>query len=481
MAIMNKKSLVSIIVVNYNGLKYCDDCFRSIRELSYPNYEVIMVDNSSTDGSVDYVRNNFPAVKIIALDDNLGFAIANNIGANNAKGEYLFLLNQDTVLEEKSLSELVERMHSDPNIGICGCKMLYWNDKNVINSTGLMANKICFVWDRGSFELDQGQYDDDKEVISVSGGAMLIRKNLFTDLGGFDTGYFMYYEDLDIGMRTWLSGYRVVYVPNAKIYHKTQYKHADQYHFQYIDQRNRLRTIVKIFGLNNLVRMLSRSVYYDLTSIISWLRIRKFSLIKYRAKALLWNLKMLPDTLSARGKIQKQRVLPDDILLNMMTPDYEAPILPVAVPSYVVKDKETLDKERVTNDLSIGDSDTDQLGYGWYDRENWDGKQIRWTSNYASAFLRRPNKHLDSNEYLEIEFYSPGRTEIELYLNDQPAGEFVIKEPGWKILNTNIVDHEDVQKVSLKTKGFKPREINALSNDKRLLGVAVSRLNIKSS
>jgi GT2 family glycosyltransferase len=477
---INSDPLVSIIVVNYNGLKYCRDCFRSIRELNYPNYEVLMVDNFSTDGSVDYINDNFPEVKIIKLEKNLGFATANNIGADNANGEYLFFVNQDTALERNCLSNLLEAIQSDPTIGICGCKMLYWNDKNVINSTGLIANKISFVWDRGSFELDQGQYDDQNEVLSVSGAAMLMRKDLFLDLGGFDVKYFMYYEDLDIGMRTWLTGYRVLYVPDARIYHNTQYKHADQYHFQYIDQRNRLRTIVKLFSLYNLVWMLLRSLFYDLTSIISWLRLRKFSLIKYRMMAVLWNLRMLPNTLSERRKVQRRRAVPDGILLNMMTPDYRAPVLPVAVPNYIVKSRDTLNQKQVKNDLNIGDNDNEQLGYGWYERENWNGKQIRWTTNYASAFLKRLGKGSKNEEFIEIEMYSPLRTEIELYLNDQIAGEFEFKEPGWQTFNAKLIDQEELQKVLLTTQGFRPNKINPLSSDKRLLGVAVSRLNIKS-
>jgi GT2 family glycosyltransferase len=478
---MSNQSLVSIIIVNYNGLKYCNDCFRSLRELSYPNYEVLMVDNFSTDGSVDYINHNFPEVKIIKLEKNLGFAKANNIGANNAKGDYLFFVNQDTVLDRNCLSELVQRMQSDPAIGICGCKIMYWNEKNVINSTGLIANKICFVWDRGSFELDQGQYDDQNEVLSVCGAAMLIRKDLFLDLGGFDVKYFMYYEDLDLGIRAWLFGSKVVYVPEAIVYHKMQYDHANQYHFQYIDHRNRLRAILKAFSLRNLFWMLARSLLYDLKCIMLWLKLKEPTLIKYRLLALLWNLRMLPNTIIERRKVQNERTISDEKLLRMLADGYREPSLPVAIPSYIVKSIDTLDKDSAESYLKIGDCDETQLGFGWYERENWSGKQVRWTTNYASAFLRRLDRNKNFNEFIEIEIYNPLRTAIELYLNDQIAGEFEFKEPGWKTFSTRIIDQEELQKVSLKTQGFRPSEINPLSDDKRLLGVAVSRLNIRSS
>ena len=479
---MTPQPLVSIIVINYNGLKFCEDSFSSIRELNYPNYEVIMIDNSSKDGSVAYVREKFPEVRITELDENFGFAKANNIGVDFAKGDYLFFLNQDTVIEKDCVNELVRLMESDPKIGICGGKMMFWSENKVINSTGLIINKICFAWDRGSFELDRGQYDEDTEVISVSGGAMLIRKDLFNNLGGFDSKYFMYYEDLDLGLRAWISGYRVVFVPKAIIYHKMQYSHNNYHHFEYIDHRNRLRTILKNISTQNLIWMLSRSLFYELTCIIFWLYLRRLKYIKYRIMALLWNLKMLPNTLRERQKIQKKRVVSDDRLLKMMAPGFRSPVLPVAVPSYVVKSKDTLTREDIKPYLKIGDGDEGQLGFGWFERENWDGKRIRWTTNFAVAFLKRfLNEEKNKSEVVEIEMFSPLKTTGEFYLNDRRVGEFIFDEPGWKLFSFEIMDEEEIQKVTIKTPGFIPKEITPTSNDKRLFGVAVSSLDVKGS
>lgn len=475
---MTRQPLVSILVLNYNGIKFCEDCFSSIRELNYPNYEVIMIDNSSTDTSVSYVRMTFPEVKIIALKENYGFAKANNIGSNSARGDYLFFLNQDIVIEKDCLCELVRTIESYPDIGICGGKMMFWNEKQVINSTGLSMNRICFTWDRGSFELDQGQYDEDTEVISVSGGAMLIKKDLFNDIGGFDSKYFMYYEDLDLGLRTWLNGYRVVFVPKAVIYHKMEYSHKNYYHFEYIDHRNRLRTILKNISSQNLTWVVSRSLLYDLRCIISWLYLKKFALIKYRTMALLWNLKTLPTTLQERQKIQRKRIISDDRLCKMMAPGYKCPVLPVAVPGYVIQSRHTLTMEDVRPDLKMGNGDEGQLGFGWYERENWDGKHIRWTTNYAVVFIKRGlRKEKKGSETVEIEMLSPMKTMGELYLNDMLAGKFTFDEPGWKLFYFEIMDEEEIQKVMIKTPGFIPKE----THDKRLLGVAVSSLNVKIS
>lgn len=476
---MAPQHLVSILVLNYNGIEFCQDCFTSIRALTYPHYEVIMIDNLSTDGSVAYVRKNFPEVRIIELDNNYGFAKGNNRGVHFARGKYLFFLNQDTVLEKDCLTELVQVMDSDPEIGMCSAKMMFWSEKHVINSTGLIVNKICCCWDRGSFELDLGQYDEDTEVVSVSGGAMLIRKDVFEHLGGFDSEYFMYYEDLDLGLRTWLSGYKVMFVPKSVIYHKMQYSYQKYYHFEYIDHRNRLRTILKNISLKNLLWMLSLSLLNDVRCILSWLYSRRFTFIKYRIMALLWNVRMLPNTLHERRKIQKQRIISDNRLLHMMAPGFKSPELPVAVPSYPVNYKDSLDREGVKPDLKMGEGDEGQLGFGWYACENWDGKQIRWTTNFAIAFLKMClNENKDGEQGIEIEMFSPLKTKGQLYLNDRPVGELLFNESGWKLFTFRIMDEDEIQKVTIVVPGFAPKAITPKSNDNRLLGVAVSRLRV---
>lgn len=476
---MTHQPFISIVVLNYNGLQFCKDCFDSIRELTYPYYEVIMIDNLSTDDSVTYVRTHFPEVRIIELDQNNGFAKGNNIGVHAARGKYLFFLNQDTVLEKDCLHELVQAIESDPNIGICGAKMMFWNEKQVINSTGLIINKICFCWDRGSFECDLGQYDEDTEVVSVSGGAMLIRKDLFDKLGGFDAEYFMYYEDLDLGLRTWLTGYRVIFVPKAVIYHKMQYSYQKYYHFEYLDHRNRLRTMLKNVSLKNLVWMLPLSVFNDVICIFSWLYLGKFMFIKYRLMALLWNIRMLPNTFYERRNIQKNRIISDNRLVKMMMPGFKSPELPVAIPSYTVTYKDTLNCEDVRPDLKMGDNDEGQLGFGWYACENWDGKQIRWTTNFAIAFLKkRLNEEESGEKGVEIEMFSPVKTRGDFYLNERQTGEFVFYEPGWQQFTFKIPDQEEIQKVTIVVPGFVPEVLTPKSKDKRLLGVAVSRLSV---
>jgi GT2 family glycosyltransferase len=441
-----------------------------------------MIDNASTDNSIAYVKEKFKEVRIIELDKNFGFAKGNNLGVNYAKGEYLFFLNQDTVVDKNCLNELVQSMTSDPKIGMCGGKMMYWNEKKIINSTGLIANNIFFTWDRGSFELDLGQYDKDLEVISVSGAAMLIKKDLFSYLAGFDSKYFMYYEDFDLGVRTWLSGYKVIFVPKAIVYHKMVYSHKNYYHFEYIDHRNRLRTILKNISRQHLIKIIFRSLYYDLKCIMSWFKLREFEFIKYRLRALLWNLKMLPNTLQKRRAIQKQRMFGDNRLLKMIAPGNEAPVLHVPVPSYVIKYKDTIIPEEIRPILIMGDRDEEQLGFGWYSVEFWDGKHIRWTTNYAIAFLKRDLRQEKTvSNIVEIEMFSPLKTVGEVYLNEKRAGEFKISRPEWKLLSFKILDHEEIQKVTIKTPGFKPIQITQQSNDRRLLGVAVSSMIIKTS
>jgi len=223
--IIRKLPTVSIIVLNYNGKKWLKDCFESLRNLEYPKdkYEVIMGDNKSTDDSVEYVRKNFPWVKILELDKNYGFCKANNLCAKEAKGEYLVFLNNDTVVEKEWLNELVKGVLLEKDIISAGCKMLksYKSDNN--------KPVIDYAGGKFTYELNfyEGIYEEDSEKFSVQkytgfgcGAGVIVKKDFFLYIGGFDEYYFGGGEELELGLRAWQYGYKVLYVPSAVIIHK---------------------------------------------------------------------------------------------------------------------------------------------------------------------------------------------------------------------------------------------------------------------
>jgi GT2 family glycosyltransferase len=218
------KPMISVVIVNYNGLNYLDSCFKSLyKHLSDLSYEIIVVDNNSTDKSVAFIKENFPKVIIIQSNGNLGFGRANNLGVFHSKGETLLLLNNDTILLD-NLKPAVEVLYSNPFYGIITINMLNEN-RNYIPAVGRFPSpfrmlKISFSKDKrrefveGKFNLDQNYIVD-----WVTGAFMLIRKKDYLDLQGFDSDYFMYVEDVDLCKRMNDLGKLCLFVPSLNYIH----------------------------------------------------------------------------------------------------------------------------------------------------------------------------------------------------------------------------------------------------------------------
>jgi GT2 family glycosyltransferase len=211
--------LVSIIVVNYNGMAFLDKCLGALRRQSYPSVEVLLVDNGSMDGSVEFVREKYPEVKVIENGENIGFARANNVGIRASRGELIATLNNDTEASPGWLDALAGAMLSDDRVGMCASKMLRMDDPSIIDSTGICISRSGACWDRGMFELDGGQYEAMEEVFGPCAGAALYRRSMLDEVGLFDEDFTSYLEDTDLAFRGRLAGWRCLYVPKAVVYH----------------------------------------------------------------------------------------------------------------------------------------------------------------------------------------------------------------------------------------------------------------------
>ncbi len=467
---------VSIIILVRNHREHLKDCLESVMNLDYPHLEIILADNASTDGSADFVQGKFPSVKVLRLDKNYGFAEGNNIAIKQAKGDYIFLLNPDTKVEPECVNKLVETMEKDKNIGICMPKMLIFNEPSVINSTGIIANKVLQGRDRGAWELDCGQYDRERQILGACGAGMFIRRNLFEKIGYFDRLYFAYYEDLDFSIRTRWSGYKINFVPQAIVYHKYRPFRKDIFN-EYIDHRNRLRMMLKNMSLVTLGWMLPKSLYSDIKSIYRHLRRKRPELAYYRLKALLWNLIMLPDTLIRRVRIQRKRVVGDKSIISML--ERVDAIIKAPLPSYNVLYEATVDRNSLGSRVKMGENETEHLGFGWYDLEKWSEKNIRWTTNYGIIFLRNclPG---GEEETLEMEAYSLFPTEGGVWINGKRVGEFVIKPGEWQRLCLKFCNHEQVLKVTIKPEETFIPKLALKVRDNRTLGIAVSEIRLVS-
>ncbi len=209
--------MISVVVTNYNGRHYLPDCLSSLALQTCRDFETIVVDNASTDGSAEFVEEHYPEVRIVRNRENLGFAGGTNAGIRAARGEYILTLNNDTRADPHFMERLRSAMDADPGTGMCAAKMLF--PDGTINSTGICISRSGAAWDRGMYEPDRGQYDHLEEVFGPCAGAALYRREMLDEVGLFDEDFFLYMEDVDLAFRARLAGWSCRYVPEAKVYH----------------------------------------------------------------------------------------------------------------------------------------------------------------------------------------------------------------------------------------------------------------------
>jgi hypothetical protein len=215
---------VIIIILNWNGLQDTRECLESLKRIDYPNYEIIVVDNGSSDGSPEKIKNMFPYIDLIRNRENLGFGAGCNVGIKEAQrkgAKFIFLLNNDTVVECDALSKLAAALEKDENAGIAGPKIYYYGSEKIIWSAGIRQDNVFIRFlSIGQGQKDVGRYSRQKKVDEVSGCAMLIKESLIEKTGFFREDYFLYVEDMEFCLRAKRAGCEILYVPDAVIWHK---------------------------------------------------------------------------------------------------------------------------------------------------------------------------------------------------------------------------------------------------------------------
>ncbi|MEZ0344936.1 MAG: glycosyltransferase family 2 protein [Infirmifilum sp.] len=249
---MSETPRVSVVIVTYNAGKYVIPSLRSVLASHGAVVdEVIVVDNSSSDDTMSLVEKHFGRdlkVRVVRLRRNFGFPLACNIGVDSAKNRFVVCMNPDVVVEPDCFAKLVEAILGDESIAVVQPKILH--PGGYIDSAGGVMDVLGHGFHIGKFERDHGQYDEPRDILYASFACAMVRRDVYLKLGGMDPRYFLYNEDLDFCWRSWLAGYRVVYVPNAIAYHVGQ--HATRrlpYHALYFGRRNRLYTIFTNYPL----------------------------------------------------------------------------------------------------------------------------------------------------------------------------------------------------------------------------------------
>lgn len=249
----------TIVIPNYNGTEHLETCLASLQQLHYSGgFETIIADNASSDGSVELIKHRFPDVKVVELEENLGFAAACNRGARDAQGSIVAFLNNDMRVEPTWLTALVEPLLADPDVVATSARILSWDGK-AIDFVGGSVN----FYGHG-FQPQHGrpaaESDDQRNrpVLFACGGSMAARRDVFLSSGGFDEDYFAFFEDIDLGWRFWVLGYRVLFVPGAVAYHKGHATGSKlpAHQIRVLYERNALASVIKNYDDANLARVL---------------------------------------------------------------------------------------------------------------------------------------------------------------------------------------------------------------------------------
>ena len=307
------KPKVSMIVSNFNGmqLNLIDDCINSLIKPGYPKWELIIVDNASTDDSVKYLKKRFKNYKnCIVVENPINmYSQGLNLGLKKATGKYLAYFNNDVAITKAYLNNLVKEFEKDKKLAIAQGKLLNYKDHTKIDSVGETMDIFGNPQTLGIGETDQGQYDSSDYILSASGSACMIRKSIFGKLGGYDPIFGIGYEDMDLALRVRRLGYKVKRFPKAVVYHKRAATDlADfirvkvKWHFN----KNRLITMIKNYPVPLLIKSLPVTILlYKLIILYEWTIRRNWNMGRVRLTSLIWVIFHLPDIIDSRNKIKK--------------------------------------------------------------------------------------------------------------------------------------------------------------------------------
>ncbi len=314
---MTQKPLFSIIIVNWNGKTWLNKCLTSLEKQTWKKFEVILVDNFSSDGSANYIRKYFPWVILVENFQNVGFDRANNQAAALCKGDYIFLLAHDAYLDHNTLEKLAGYIKKYPN------NFLMQLDTRNYDKTYKPNEVLSFIIDPFGYPMWSGKKD---KIFYADGAALIIKRYLFYKLKGYDEKYFMYLEDVDLAWRVRLLGNKVYFLSGIHAYHfggsttvPTKLKgrtYVTSSLRRYHAQKNNLRSLIKNYSLKNLAWALPISI--ALASIEGWLYLIKGNINGFYLlhKAILWNVFNIFDSLNQRRFMQQIRTVGDDVILR---------------------------------------------------------------------------------------------------------------------------------------------------------------------
>lgn len=289
------RPLVSIITINYNQSAVTKDFLASIKNITYPEIEVIVIDNGSPNDTPEKLLEEFPDIHLILSKENLGFAGGNNLGVKIAKGKYCLFINNDTEVEPDFLEALVERLESNPDIGMLSPKIKFHHTPDTIQYAGYTPfNRITLRQHLIGFrQKDRGQFDKGGYTFAGHGAAMMVPMSVIQEVGMMAELFFLYYEEHDWCERIKMAGYKAYYEPKSTVWHKESISTGKESPLKaYYITRNRIlfarRNVRKSFKWLTILYLFTM---VPLNFSIRYLKNRQFDLFKAAWKGMLWNLK----------------------------------------------------------------------------------------------------------------------------------------------------------------------------------------------
>ncbi|MBN1872989.1 MAG: glycosyltransferase family 2 protein [Anaerolineae bacterium] len=303
---------VTIVIPNWNTRRWLPGCLDGLRAQTFQDFQILLIDNGSTDDSLDFIRAHYPEVEIISFAQNRGFAVAVNTGIQHTHTDYVALLNTDTVPHPDWLYHLVEALEHHPtDVGCVAPKMLSLTDPTRIDDVGDTFSWYGSARKRGLGELAE-TYAQPEEIFSANAGAALYRRAFLEDVGYFDESFVNYFEDIDLGLRGRLLGYRYLYIPQAKILHQSHGSGLPRARYVTLVTRNRLAILLKNIPALLLFKhsgtLLYGQFYYLLAYKKPW----------HSLKGTLMFLIALPHILRQRRTIQRKNKLPNTVLDSLL-------------------------------------------------------------------------------------------------------------------------------------------------------------------
>jgi len=320
---------ISIIILNYNAGDLLIDCVDSILKSNYKNFEIILVDNISKDGSHDKCKEKFPEIKLIKNSENLGYCEGNNVGIRIAKGEYIVILNPDTIVHPDWISELLSAFIKNGD-GIYQPKFLATTDHSMLLSTGNMIQIFGFGYSRSKGDIDKGQFEKFEKINFASGTCIFTSKKILDEIGLFESFLFAFHDDFELCWRGALIGINSFYVPSAIVYHP-----IEGYSFRWsplkfkLLERNRKYCLLTLYSRSTFFKMIPGLLLIDIAVLFFYLS-KGMGRMKISADLeILRNLKKINEKYEQNQKIRK---VEDKELLNQFKNE-------VIVPKWVIKDK----------------------------------------------------------------------------------------------------------------------------------------------